>query len=388
MQNFEFHTPTRVIFGQDTERQIGEVVAGYGFRRVLLVYGSGSIKRSGLYATVTDSLARAGIAYAEHGGVKANPLLSHTLEGIAVAKRERAELIIGVGGGSVIDTAKEIAIGALDSGDHWDFATGKRRVERALPVGVILTIAAAGSEMSESAVLTNEADGSKRGYNTPFHRPLFAICNPALTFSVDRYQTACGIVDILMHTLERYFAPMPETPVTDALAMALCRETVRAGRVAYENPNDYGARASLMWASSLSHNGLTGAGRAFVSSCHKLEHEMSAKYDVAHGAGLAVIFPAWAEYVMPYAYGRFARFAREVFAVTPSDDEAAAKEGLRILRSFFRSIGMPLTFGELGIPVPDLEDMALRASAGKTFAIKSYTELGYDEMLAIYRLAL
>ena len=205
---------------------------------------------------------------------------------------------------------------------------------------------------------------------------------------MDRYQTACGIVDILMHTLERYYAPMPETPVTDAIALALCREVVRAGRIAYEDPTNYEARAALMWASSLSHNDLTGAGRAFVSSCHKLEHEMSAKYDVAHGAGLAVVFPAWAEFVMPYATERFARFAREVFAVTPTSDEAAAREGLAVLRSFFRSIGMPLTFAELGIPEPDLEEMAYRVSAGKTFRIKSYIDLGYDEMLAIYRLAL
>lgn len=388
MQNFEFHIPTKVFFGRDTENQVGEIIRSYGYSRVLLVYGGGSIKRSGLYERVTGSLAAAGIRYAEHGGVKANPLLSHTLDGIALAKREGSELILGVGGGSVIDTAKEIAVGALDDGEHWDFVTGKRTVTRALPVGVILTIAAAGSEMSSSAVLTNEADGSKRGYNTPFHRPLFAICNPALTETVDRYQTACGIVDILMHTLERYFAPMPETPVTDAIAMALCRETVRAGRIAYEDPTNYGARASLMWASSLSHNDLTGAGRAFVSCCHRLEHEISARYDVAHGAGLAVVFPAWAEYVMPYAVERFARFARDVFAVTPSDDEAAAREGLAVLRTFFRSIGMPLTFAELGIPEPDLPDMAYRVSAGKTFRISSYIELGYDEMLAIYRLAL
>ncbi len=388
MRDFEFHVPTRIIFGRDTECQIGNLLREYGYRRILLVYGGGSIKSSGLYETVTESLRASGIEWAEHSGVKANPLLSHTLAGIEIAKRESSELILGVGGGSVIDTAKEIAIGALDNGEHWDFAMGKRSVTRALPVGVILTIAAAGSEMSDSAVLTNEADGSKRGYNTPFHRPLFAICNPALTFTVDPYQTACGIVDILMHTLERYFSPLPETPVTDAIAMALCRETVRAGQIAYKNPTDYGSRAALMWASSVSHNGITGAGRAFVSTCHKLEHEISAKYDVAHGAGLAVVFPAWAEFVMPYAYGRFARFAREVFAVTPADDEAAAREGLRVLRSFFHSIGMPLTFSELGIADPDIEDMAYRASVGKSFQIKSYTALGYEEMLSIYRLAL
>ena len=385
---FEFCTPTRVIFGRGSEGRVGEIVSSYGYRRVLLVYGGGSVKKSGLYDRVCESLASNGISFSELSGVKPNPVLSLAKRGMALARETGAELILAVGGGSVIDTAKEIAIGALDGGEHWDFALGKRTPERALPVGVVLTISAAGSEMSSSAVLTNEEDGSKRGYNTPLHRPLFAICNPELTFTVDKYQTASGIVDILMHTLERYFAPVPDTEITDAIALALCREVVKAGRIAYENPQNYEARASLMWASSLSHNDLTGAGRFFAGTCHRLEHEMSAKYDVAHGAGLAVVFPAFAKYVYRLAPERFARFAREVFAVTLTDDLAAAEQGIEILSSYFRSIGMPLTFGELGIPDPDILDMARRCSRDKTISLPSYIKIGYDEMLDIYRLML
>ena len=385
---FEFCTPTRVIFGRGSEGRVGEIVSSYGYRRVLFVYGGGSVKKSGLYDRVCESLASNGISFSELSGVKPNPVLSLAKRGMALARETGAELILAVGGGSVIDTAKEIAIGALDGGEHWDFALGKRTPERALPVGVVLTISAAGSEMSSSAVLTNEEDGSKRGYNTPLHRPLFAICNPELTFTVDKYQTASGIVDILMHTLERYFAPVPDTEITDAIALALCREVVKAGRIAYENPKNYEARASLMWASSLSHNDLTGAGRFFAGTCHRLEHEMSAKYDVAHGAGLAVVFPAFAKYVYRLAPERFARFAREVFAVTLSDDLAAAEQGIEILSSYFRSISMPLTFGELGIPDPDILDMARRCSRDKTISLPSYIKIGYDEMLDIYRLML
>lgn len=386
---FEYYAPTRVIFGEGVAARIGETVAAYGYRRVLLVYGGGSIKKSGLYGLVTERLRAVGIAYAELGGVKANPVLSLVREGVALAKRERSELILAVGGGSAIDTAKEIAVGALDEGgEHWDFATGRRTVTAALPVGVILTIAAAGSEMSASAVITNEETGSKRGYNSPFHRPLFALMDPTLTYTVDRYQTACGIVDILMHTMERYYSVAPETPISDALALALCREVVKAGRVAYEQPANAEARATLMWASSLSHNDLTGLGRGFSSTCHRLEHEMSAKYDVAHGAGLAVVFPAWARYVYRLAPERFARFAREVFAVSEADDESAALLGIEILERYFRSIGMPLTMQELGIPDPDIEDMAERCSMGRTFSLRSYIDIDYEEMLAIYRLML
>lgn len=385
---FEFYTPTKVFFGRDRENQTGEIIASYGYRRVLLVYGGGSVKKSGLYDRVCESLTASGITFCELSGVRPNPMLSLAKRGMELARAESVELVLALGGGSVIDTAKEIAIGALDGGEHWDFYSGKRMPEKALPVGVILTISAAGSEMSSSAVLTNDEDGSKRGYNTPLHRPLFAICNPELTYTVDKYQTACGIVDILMHTLERYFAPVPDTPVTDALALALCREVVNAGRVAYENPTDYTARASLMWASSVSHNDLTGAGRFFAGTCHRLEHEMSAKYDVAHGAGLAVVFPAWAKYVYRLAPERFARFAREVFAVTAIDDLEAAKEGIEVLSRFFRSIGMPLTMREIGIPEPDIEDMARRCCRDHTITLRSYIEIGYNEMLDIYRLTL
>ncbi len=385
---FEYYAPTRVLFGEGKTGELGNLLSDYGFRRVLLVTGNGSVKRSGLFARVTEQLETAEIVWTELSGIKPNPTLQKAEEGVALARSFGAELILAVGGGSVIDTAKEIAVGAVNDGSLWDSYIGKRSPEEALPVGVILTISAAGSEMSSSAVLTNEATGEKRGYNTPLHRPLFAILDPTLTYTVSPYQTACGIVDILMHTLERYFAPVPETPLTDALALSLCREVVRAGRVAYEHPENREARATLMWASSLSHNDLTGCGRGFSGVCHKLEHVMSARYDVAHGAGLAVVFPAWADYVHMVAPERFARFAREVFSVTERDDRAAAAEGIAVLRRYFRSIGMPLTFRELGIESPNVEELAEMCSMGRTVRLPSYHDIGYREMLDIYSMML
>ncbi len=296
MQNFTFHTPTKIFFGRDTEKQIGEIIKSYGFSKVLFHYGSGSIKKSGLYDTVIRSLQEHGIDFVELGGVEANPKLSLARKAAELARSEQVELILAVGGGSVLDSAKAAA-------------------------GTILTLSASGSEMSDSCVITNEDGWLKRGFNAPCNRPLFSIMNPELTYTVSRYQTGCGIVDIMMHTLERYFSLNGENPLTDAMAEGLLRTVIQAGKTAIENPRDYEARAALMWAGSLSHNGLTGCGKQFVMRCHQLEHELSGAYDrIAHGAGLAVLFPAWAKYIFRENLPRFAQYAANVWNI-PMDFE-------------------------------------------------------------------
>ena len=301
MQNFTFHTPTKVFFGKDTEKQVGEIIKSYGFSKVLFHYGSGSIKKSGLYDTVVNSLQENGIRFVELGGVEPNPKLSLARKAAELARTEQVDLILAVGGGSVLDSAKAAAAGAYYGCDPWEFSSKKRVPEKAIPVGTILTLAASGSEMSDSCVITNEDGWLKRGFNAPSNRPLFSIMNPELTYTVSKYQTGCGIVDIMMHTLERYFSLNGENPLSDALAEGLLKTVAEAGRRAIENPADYEARATLMWAGSLSHNGLTGCGKTFMMRCHQLEHELSGAYDrVAHGAGLAVLFPAWAKYIYTY----------------------------------------------------------------------------------------
>ncbi len=390
MQNFDFYTPTRMIFGRDTEKQVGTIVREYGYKKVLLHYGGGSIKKIGLYDALTASLAENGVAFIELGGVEPNPKLSLVKTGAQLCKEEGIELVLAVGGGSVMDSAKEIAIGALDDGgDQWDFSIKKREPKRALPVGVILTISASGSEMSASAVITNEEQQLKRGYNSPLHRPLFAICNPALTYSVSKFQTGCGIVDICMHTLERYFSVSPDTPLTDRLALALVRSTVEAGRAAIENPCDYDARATLMWASSLSHNDLTGAGRETFAPCHQIEHELSGMYDhVAHGAGLAVIFPAWAKYVYKAAPERFAQYAKDVFDVAydGTNAEEAAREGIARTERYFQEIGMPVRLHELGVGTEGFGEMADKCTFFGGRTLPCHITLGKQEIVDIFEL--
>lgn len=389
MQNFEYYTPTRVLFGRGTQQKVGEIIKEYGYKKVLLHYGGGSIKRSGLYDTVTASLRESGIDFIELGGVEPNPKLSLVRWGAQLCKDEGIELVLAVGGGSVMDSAKEIAIGALDDGDQWDFSIKKRVPEKALPVGVVLTISASGSEMSSSAVITNEEQQLKRGYNSPLHRPLFALCNPELTYTVSKYQTGCGIVDICMHTLERYFSASPAAALTDRFALALVRSTVEAGAVAIENPRDYDARATLMWASSLSHCDLTGAGRDTFMPCHQIEHELSGMYDrVAHGAGLAVIFPAWAKYLYKAAPERFAQYAKDVFDV-PYDGtnaEAAALEGIARTEQYFQQIGMPIRLSELGVGTEGFDEMADKCTFHGGRILPCYKELGKQEIMDILEL--
>ena len=393
MQNFEFYTPTRMIFGKDTHKKVGEVIKGYGISKILLHYGKSSVKANGLYDEIISSLNEAGISFAELGGVEPNPKLSMVKKGVKLVREYGAELVLAVGGGSVIDSSKLIALGALYDGDPWDFPAKKAIPEKGLPVGTVLTLSASGSEMSNSCVITNEDGWLKRGFGTDFNRPLFSICNPCLTYSVNSYQTACGIVDIMMHTLERYFTPSEPFDISDEMAEGVLRATIKAGKAAMANPEDYEARANLMWAGSLSHNNLTGVGTTFIMGCHQLEHELSGMFDnVSHGAGLAVIYPAWAKFVYKYCPERFKKLSVSVWGVNPEGktDEEVALEGIKASEEFFASIGMPVRLTQLNIDITDqaIEEMSEKCTFFGTRTLADYTELGKKEISDIFRLAL
>lgn len=391
MKDFDVRIPTRIIFGKEKEKEIGRLIKDYGFQRVLLHYGGGSVKRSGLLDRVKASLKEAGIAYVELGGVQANPVLSLVREGIRICLEEKADLILAVGGGSVIDSAKAIGDGAGNpDADVWDFFLQKKTPKAHIPVAVILTLSASGSEMSQSAVLTNEETGLKRGFNSPTHQPLFSICDPELTYSVSRFQTGCGTVDIMMHTLERYFGWTKDSAITDRLAEGLLRAVIEAGRKADQDPEDYEARATLMWAGSLSHNGLTGLGREFFMQVHQLEHELSGMYPkIAHGAGLSALFASWARFVCPSWPERFAQYAERVWDVQadPADPMGAALEGILRTEDFFKSLGMPVSLQELDVDPERFEEMAVKCTNFGARTLKGIRELDKEEMILIYRMA-
>ena len=384
MLDFTYYTPTKVHFGKGKHKEVGKIIKEYGFKTIMMQYGQSSIKKSGLYDEVMTSLSESGIKAIEMGGVEPNPKLSFVREAIKVARENDVELILAVGGGSVLDSSKYTATGAKYDGDVWDFPTRKATPKAGIPVGCILTIAAAGSEMSSSAVVTNMELNMKRGYNSDFNRPLFAICNPELTYSVSPFQTACGIVDIMAHTMERYFTVCEPTDLTDRIAESILKALISAGKTLMENPCDYDARATMMWASSISHNDLTGCGRENALAVHQLEHALSGEFDfIAHGAGLAVLFPAWGRYIYKHNIPRFAQFARRVWDVTEENDEKAAIMGIQAMADFFKSINMPLTLREFKIDnVPDrLADLC---TFGKQRTVKSYIELDYDRIKEIF----
>ena len=386
MHSFTYHAPTEVVFGPDTELQCGQLVRKYGGSRVLVVYGGGSVQRSGLLERVTEQLTEAGLSVECYGGAKPNPTLDHAREGVQKAIAFGADFVLAVGGGSAIDTGKAIAHGAANpEQDIWGFWSREAPLERSMPVGVILTIPAAGSEMSDSAVLTNEAIGRKRGLSTDFNRPKFAIMNPELTFTLPDYQVACGIVDIMMHTMDRYFNPV-ENPLTDALAEALLRTVIEQGRAALADHTDYTAMSELMWAGSLSHNGLTGLGGQGDWAVHQLGHEISACFDLAHGAALAAVWDSWASYVAEQRPARFARFARNVWGITQEDEQAAAEAGIRATKEYFASLGMPTGFGEcIGVQSADIcADMAYRCAYEGTRTIGTLRVLAQDDIEQIY----
>ncbi len=385
MQNFVYYAPTKVFFGKDTHKNVGEIIKGYGFKKIMMQYGMSSIKKIGLYDDVMKSLAENGIEVVEMGGVEPNPKLSFVRDAVKVAKSEKVEMILAVGGGSVIDSSKYTAAGAVADCDVWDFPTRKNEVKEALPVGTILTISAAGSEMSGNAVVTNMEENMKRGYGCDSFRCLFSILNPELTYSVSKYQTACGIVDIMAHTMERYFTPLDPTPLTDGIAESLLRTVIESGRVLMDNPCDYDARANIMWASSLSHNNLTSCGRDSFLAVHQLEHALSGEYDeVAHGAGLAVLYPAWARFVYKFNIPRFAQFARNVWGVAEVDEESAAVMGIERMEEFFRFIEMPLKISDLGLKDVSIDRLADLCTFGRKRTVKSFVELDYDKIKDIF----
>jgi len=389
MIDFEFYTPTKVFFGKDKHKNIGEIIKSYGFKKILFHYGKGSIKKTGLYDQVIDSLRRNDIDFTELGGVEPNPKVSLVRKGAELCKKEKIEMILAVGGGSVIDSAKVIAIAALTDIDPWEFSLHKAIPSKALPVGTILTLAASGSEMSSSAVITNEEGLLKRGFNSDFNRPLFSILNPELTYSVDKFQTGCGIVDIMMHTLERYFTKSKNVDLTDRLAEGLLKSVIRAGEVAVNEPTNYEARATLMWAGSLSHNDLTGAGRNVFLTCHKIEHEISGMYDyVAHGAGLSVIFPAWAKYVYKHAVDKFCQYAVRVWDIDMNfeNPQETALRGIAATEEYFKSIGMPVRLSEINVPDDKFEEMADKCTSYGKQTLPCYIPIGKKEIIDILNL--
>lgn len=394
MKNFEYCVPTKVIFGRDTHKKAGAMIHEYGFRKVMIHYGGGSVKRSGLLDQVIESLKEKEIDYVLFGGVQPNPTLSLAREGMEICKKEKVDFILAVGGGSVLDSAKCIADGTANPEiDPWKFFLKEAVPQKALPHGNILTLSASGSETSLSCVITREDGGLKRGFNSPTHRPLFAICNPELTCSVSKFQTGCGTVDIMMHTLERYLGgTTKDTPLTDRIAEGLLTSVMEAGAVADKEPDNYEARATLMWAGSLSHNDLTGLGREYMMQVHQLEHELSGMYPaVAHGAGLSALFCSWARYVCKDSPMRFAQLAVRVLnqEMNFEDPLKTAMAGIDRLEEFFRSLGMPVSLRELkaGIKEEDLKILADKCSFLGTRVLPGIKELGRDEMEEVYKKA-
>lgn len=386
MNNFVFSTPTKVFFGKDTHYQVGKIIKEYGYKNILFHYGKESIKKSGLYDEIVKSLNENDIKYTELSGVEPNPKMTLVKEGVKICHENKIDFILAVGGGSVIDSAKVIADGVYYDGELWDFFEKKTAPEKTLKVGVVLTLSASGSEMSDSAVITNE-NGIKRGFSTPCHRPLFSILNPDLTFSVNKYQTACGIVDIMMHTMERYFSLPTNLPLTDSIGESIIKNTIEAGKVAYENPCDYNARATLMWAGALSHNSLTGMGKNVFMPCHQLEHEISGMYDfVTHGAGLATVWPAWAKYVYKNDVDKFNRYAKNVWGIDVDSEnpQKSAYEGILATENFFKSIGMPTRLDELGIDDKNLRELAKRCTFYGKRTLPGIVELDEDKIFDIY----
>lgn len=388
MQNFEYQWPTKIIFGQGTEVQTGHELKALG-KKALLHYGGGSIKRSGLFSRIVKSLQEAGVEFIELSGVQPNPRLGLVQEGIKLCREQKIDSVLAVGGGSVIDSAKAIAAGVLYDGNVWDFYAGTAKVKETLPVGVVLTIPAAGSEASKSSVITNEAGWYKRGLNSEVIRPRFAIMNPELTYTLPPYQTAAGAADIMAHIMERYFTREPNVDLTDKLCEATLKSVIYNVPIALEAPDDYAARAEIMWASTIAHNDLLSTGRIGDWASHAIEHELSAIYDVAHGAGLAVVFPAWMKRALKQNLDKLVQFALNVWNVEPRLDapERVALEGIKQLTAFFRRVGLPVTLEELGVPTDRLQEMVDKCTRNGTVTVGNYMKLDRAGVLEILTLA-
>lgn len=392
MRGFEYYTPTRVVFGKDTHLQAGRLAKEYGAHKVLVHYGGNSAKKSGVLDAVCESLTAEGIPYVILGGVVPNPRLSKVYEGIRLCRQEQVDFLLAVGGGSVIDSCKAIAYGiANPDTDVWNFYKKTAVPKACAPVGAVLTIAAAGSEMSNSSVITNEDGWLKRGYRNDLCRCKFAVLNPRLTYTLPQYQTESGCVDILMHTMERYFVNTETMEITDSISEALMQTVIYNARILLKEPGNYNARAEVMWAGSLSHNDLTGCGTAGGDwACHQMEHELGGMFDVAHGAGLAAIWGSWAKYVYKENPERFAQFATNVFDIPCSSDfEKTALAGIEAMEDFFRSVEMPTSLSELGLTLNDeqIHTLAFKCSFEDTRTIGVFKHLTMKDIEKIYQMA-
>ncbi len=392
MKDFNYYAPTQVVFGAGSEEQTGKLVKQYGGTKVLVHYGGKSAERSGLLDKVCRLLEAEGIGYIKLGGVVPNPRLSLVHQGIELCRREKVDFILAVGGGSVIDSAKAIGYGVPYNGEVWNFFTGAAKPESCLPIGTVLSIPAAGSEMSDSAVITNEDGDIKMGYSNNICRCKFAVMNPERTYTLPAYQTACGVVDIMMHTMERYFSHDDDMTLTDELAEGLLRTVKDSALEVLQAPEDYRHRAQIMWAGSLAHNDLTGCGTTSDFATHQLEHELSAMFDVAHGAGLAALWCSWARYVYKENVSRFVRFAVNVMGVANdfTDPEHTALLGIKRMEDFYRTIGMPVSIKELigrEISEEEIEEMVRKCSHGGSLIIGNFKKLASQDMKNIYHLA-
>lgn len=385
MENFTYKNATELVFGKGAQEQTGALIKRYGGKKVLLHYGGGSIKKSGLYNELIGSLTENGIEFVELGGVKPNPRLSLVREGIALCKKEQVDFILAAGGGSVIDSAKAIAMGALMQNDVWDLFLVRNPLKKCLPVGVVLTIPAAGSETSASLVITNEDGWLKRSYSDPLVRPQFAVLNPELTYSLPFFQTACGISDMLAHIMERYFTTVKNVDVSDRMCEAVMRSVMVNAQKLKANPDHYDARAEIMWAGTVAHCDILGLGRIGDWGSHDIEHELSAIYDIAHGAGLSIIFPAWMKYQYKVDVTRFIQFAVRVMNVDMAfgEPEAIILEAIRRLENFYTMLGLPVRLSELGIDDSRFEEMAEKAAP-----VGHFRELSAKDIVEIYKLAL
>ena len=388
MNNFNFYSPTYFVFGKERENEVGKFVKRFAGTRVLIHFGSGSVQKSGLLDRVKTSLTAENIYFTELGGVVPNPRSGLVYKGIEICKREKIDFILAVGGGSAIDSAKAIAVGALYDGDFWDFYEGKLKAKNALAVATILTISAAGSEGSSGSVITHENGMLKRAYGGDFMRPVFSILNPELTCSLPPYQTACGSTDMMAHVMERYFTNTKDVEITDRLSEAILLTVIKETPKALANPNDYEARANLMWAGMVAHNDTCGVGRDSDWSSHQMEHELSGLYDVAHGAGLAVMFPAWMKYVMNHDIMRFAQFAVRVWGCEMDfqNPEKTALQGIERYEQFMTSIGMPIRFSQLGAKAEDIPTLVKTMGLG-TRTQGSFVKLTEEDIRKIYELA-
>ncbi|MDI9490916.1 MAG: iron-containing alcohol dehydrogenase [Clostridiaceae bacterium] len=389
MLNFDFCSPTYFAFGKDTEERTGELVKRFGGSKVLIHYGEGSVERSGLLNRVKKSLQESEIEFVELGGVQPNPRASLVYEGIELCREEQVDFILGVGGGSAVDSAKAIAVGVPYDGDFWDLYEQRPEIEEVIPVGTIITLAATGSEGSNSSVITQEKGWKKYGFRSELIRPVFSIMNPELTYTLPPYQTACGIVDMLSHILERYFSNTKEVDLTDRMSEAVMKSIIDNAFIVMNDPENYGARANLMWAGNIAHNDTLGVGREQDWSSHQIEHELSALYDVAHGAGLAVVLPAFMKFTMPKHVMRYAQLANRVWNmdINFEDPKQTASKGIAAFEMFFKMIGMPTTFEELGAKEEDIPQLTSKVRIKGDGEILGFFEpLTRDDIRSIYQL--